>query len=236
VATTQLARARPARLGYFDTSVGKKQVMAVSGLLMAGYLALHLWGNLKVFQGPEALDTYAHWLRTVGGPLFSDNQLLWLVRVVLGAALVLHIWAAWTLTRQDYAARPVGYAGRRNLESTYASRTMRWGGVIIGLFIVYHILDLTTGTVHPAPFDAGAVYRNVVTGFSVWYVSLVYSLAMVAVGLHLYHGIWSMFQTMGWNGRRLTRVWRGLATLFALVITLGNIAIPVAVLTGVVHL
>jgi succinate dehydrogenase / fumarate reductase, cytochrome b subunit len=234
MATASLTR--PLHLGYFETSVGKKLVMAVSGFLMVGYLILHLWGNLKLFQGPQAVNAYAAWLRTVGDPFFSYSQLLWLVRVVLGAALVLHIWAAYTLTRQDLAARPIGYAGRKNLESTYASRTMRWGGVIIGLFIVYHVLDLTTGTLHAGAYREGNVYANVVAGFQVWYVSLIYSLAMVAVGLHLYHGVWSMFQTVGWNGVRLTHVWRGVATLLALVIALGNIAIPVAVLSGLVHL
>jgi succinate dehydrogenase / fumarate reductase cytochrome b subunit len=235
LATSPQLRVRTTRFGYWDSSVGKKQVMAVSGFIMLLYLVLHLWGNLKVFAGPQPLNTYADWLRTVGDPLFSNSQLLWLVRVVLAAALVLHIWAAWSVTRQDLAARPIGYAGRRNLESTYASRTMRWGGVIIALFIVYHVLDLTTGTVHPAPFEAGNVYQNVVSGFRVWYVSLIYIVAMIAVALHLYHGVWSMFQTIGWNGPRLTHVWRGLATVIAVVIGLGNIAIPVAVLTGFVH-
>ncbi len=150
MATSPQVRIRGVRLGYWDSSVGKKQVMAVSGFIMLGYLVLHLWGNLKIFAGAQTINTYAAWLRTVGEPLFGDSQLLWIVRVVLAIALVLHIWSAWSVTRQDVAARPIGYASRRNRESTYASRTMRWGGVIIALFIVYHILDLTTGTVHAA--------------------------------------------------------------------------------------
>ncbi|MBV9168981.1 MAG: succinate dehydrogenase, partial [Chloroflexi bacterium] len=116
MATSPQVRIRGVRFGYWDSSVGKKQVMAVSGFIMLGYLVLHLWGNLKIFAGPEALNTYAAWLRTVGDPLFGNNQLLWIVRVVLAVALVLHLWSAWTLTRQDLAARPIGYANRRNLE------------------------------------------------------------------------------------------------------------------------
>jgi succinate dehydrogenase / fumarate reductase cytochrome b subunit len=234
MATSPQARVRGVRLGYWDSSVGKKQVMAVSGFIMLGYLVLHLWGNLKLFAGAQAINTYAAWLRTVGDPLFGYSQLLWIVRIVLAVALVLHLWAAWAVTRQDLAARPVRYARRRNRESTYASRTMRWGGVIIALFLVYHILDLTTGTVHAGTYQEGNVYQNMVSGFQVWYVSLIYIVAMIAIGLHLYHGVWSMFQTVGWNGQRLTHIWRWLAGIVAVVIALGNISIPVAVLTGIV--
>jgi succinate dehydrogenase / fumarate reductase cytochrome b subunit len=147
----------------------------------------------------------------------------------------LHVTAAYQLSRQDYAGRPVRYAVRKNLESTFSSRTMRWGGVFILLFIVYHVLDLTTGTLHPGRFEEGNIYGNVVGSFQVWYVALIYIAAVTALGLHLYHGVWSMFQTLGLNSSRSDRLWRNLGIFFSVVLTLGNVAIPVAVLTGVVR-
>src|SRR5690606_11720607 len=153
------------------------------------------------------------------------SQLLWLVRIVLLVAVLWHILVAYQLTRLDLAMRPTGYAQHRKVSAergsgTVSSRTMRWGGVVILLFILFHLLDLTTGTLHPASIP-GDVYGNVVVGFRRWYVTAFYVLAMVALGLHLHHGVWSMFQTLGWNGPRVNGLWRGLARISAIVLAVG---------------
>src|ERR1043166_8295034 len=198
-----LARSRPITglTSLWRSTVGKKYVMAVTGLIWFGYLVLHLWGNLKIYAGPSYLNDYGGWLRTVGEPFFGFSQLLWLVRLVLIPAFVVHVWAAVQLTTRDNASRPVKYSTRKNLESTIASRTMIWGGLFILLFVIYHLLDFTFGTVNPN-FIEGDIYHNVVASFRAWPVSLFYVLAMLAVGLHLFHGIWSLFQTLGWNTAR----------------------------------
>ena len=217
------------------SAVGKKAVMAVSGIVLFGYVLLHMLGNLKLYEGPQKLDAYAGFLREVGSPLVPPEGLLWVVRVVLLVAVVLHVWSAWALTRMSYAARPVGYEKRDAVAMSYASRTMRWGGVILLLFIVYHLLHLTTGTLHPR-FMPGAVYHNIVTGLQVWWVALFYAAAQVALGLHLYHGLWSMFQTLGWNHPRYNRWRRWFAAAFAWLITLGNLSFPLAVWSGLITL
>jgi succinate dehydrogenase / fumarate reductase cytochrome b subunit len=219
---------------FYQAAVGKKAVMAVTGLILFGFILLHMVGNLHLYEGPGHLDEYGTFLRQVGAPALPPNGALWLVRLVLLTAVVLHIWAAWQVTRMSREARPSRYEHKEVRHTSYASRTMRWGGVIILLFIIYHILHFTTGTVHPT-FVEGAVYRNVVTGFRVWWVSLFYIVAQVALGLHLYHGVWSLFQSLGWNHPRFNH-WRdGLAHGFAWLITLGNISFPIAVLTGLVR-
>src|SRR3569833_220577 len=187
-----LARTRPITgiSSLWNSTVGKKYVMAITGLIWFGYLIVHLWGNLKIYASPADLNTYAGFLRTVGEPLFGNSQLLWVARIILIPALILHIVSAAQLKARDQASRPVGYAVRRNLESTFASRTMIWGGGFIALFIVYHVLDFTFGTVNPSFVD-GDIYHNVTASFHVWYIALFYVLAMLAVGLHLFHGIWS---------------------------------------------
>lgn len=161
-------------VALWSTSVGKKAVMAVTGLILTGFVIAHLLGNLKVFQGEEKFNAYAVWLRAAGSPAFGHEQLLWLGRLVLLTATVLHIGAAVQLAQMSYAARPVRYARREPIQSTYASRTMRWGGAIITLFVIYHLLHFTFGAVGYAPgqYRPMSVYRNVVIGVSVWYVSL----------------------------------------------------------------
>ncbi len=216
------------------TTVGQKAVMAVTGIILFGFVLLHMLGNLKVFQGPAKLDAYAEWLREVGSPLLGHGQLLWIVRGVLIVATALHMWSALVLTRVSRAARPVGYRRLQPVESTYASRTMRWGGVLIALFVAYHLLHLTFGTLHP-DFRTGSVYHNMVAGFRVWPVSAFYIVAMVALSLHLFHGLWSLFQTLGWNHPKYNRYRRAFAMVFALVIGAGNISMPVAILLGFVR-
>lgn len=220
---------------FTRSAVGKKAVMAVTGIILFGFVLVHMIGNLKLYEGQQYLDNYAGWLRTVGSPAVPTSGLLWLARLVLIAAVVLHIWAAYTLTRMSQTARPHRYERYNPVHVSYASRTMRWGGVIIVLFVIYHLLHLTAGSVHP-DFQEGNVYHNVVTGFQVWWVSLFYIVAQVALGFHLYHGLWSLFQSLGWNHPRFNPWRRAFAHAFAWIITLGNISFPVAVLTGLVHL
>lgn len=231
-----LARSRPITglASLWRSTIGKKYVMAITGLIWFGYLIVHLWGNLKIYAGPQFLNEYGGFLRTVGEPFFGTSQVLWLARIVLIPAFVVHIWAALALTSRDRASRPHAYAMRKNLESTIASRTMIYGGLFILLFVIYHVLDFTLGTVNPS-FEEGNIYHNVVASFRVWPVALFYVLAMLAVGLHLFHGIWSMFQTLGWNTARANRLIRNFATFGAVVLTAGNVSIPVAVLTGLVR-
>src|SRR5262245_20214357 len=183
----------------YKSAVGKKAVMAASGIVLFGFVLVHMIGNLKLYEGVDEqghyiLNNYAGFLRSVGTPAFPTSGLLWIARSILIVAVVLHIWAAWQLTLMNRAARPVGYAGRDLVQADYASRTMRWSGVIILLFVVYHLLDLTFGAANPN-YVEGDVYHNVVASFSRWPVALFYVLANVALGFHLYHGLWSMFQS-----------------------------------------
>ena len=218
----------------WGTMVGKKVVMAVTGLVLVGFVIGHMLGNLKIFLGAETIDAYAGFLRTMGEPLFPNSLLLWVVRIILLACITLHITAALQVTRMNWSARPHGYDTKQSIATTYAARTMLWSGVILALFIVYHLLHLTAGAVsfQPGQFRHLAVYANVVAAFSVWYVSLTYILAMAALCLHLDHGIWSMLQTLGWNNARTSSALQVLSRVVALVVFVGFISVPVAVLAG----
>ncbi|MFD5559433.1 MULTISPECIES: succinate dehydrogenase cytochrome b subunit [Kitasatospora] len=222
-----------AAVALWRSSVGKKAVMAVSGLVMLAYLVAHMLGNLKVFLGPDDLNGYAHWLRTIGQPVLHYGWFLWLARPVLVAAVVAHGVAAYQLSRRDLKARPQQYVHRRR-QSTYATRTMRWGGVILGLFIVWHILDLTTLTVNPAA-EEGHPYQNIVASFSTWYGGGIYCLAVLALGLHVRHGFWSAAQTLGVNNPRRDRALKFAANALALLLTVGFVSVPVAVMAGLVR-
>jgi succinate dehydrogenase / fumarate reductase cytochrome b subunit len=217
----------------WDSTVGKKTVMAVSGLIMLAYLVVHLYGNLKIFFGPREIDDYAVWLRYVGAPFMHHEWVLWLTRIVLVAAVVAHAVTAYQLSRRDIKARPSKYVHKR-ARSSYATRTMRWGGVILGLFVVWHILDLTTGTVHSGGFQDLHPYENVVDTFSTWYGNVIYIVAMLALGLHIRHGVWSAAQTLGVSSRAWDRALKISANVFALLLTAGFISIPVGVMTGLV--
>lgn len=225
----------------YRSSLGKKQVMAVTGLLLCGFVAAHMAGNLKVYEGPEVYNAYAKGLRTIGVPFVPHSGLLWVMRGGLLLAVLLHIHAAWATTRQSHAARPVDYKRRAPVQTTYAERTMRWGGVIIALFVLYHLAHFTWGfdVAPPMTFVPHDPYRNFVAGFSIWWVSLIYVVAQVFLGFHLFHGVWSMFQSIGWVPRSIERGghdWRRtLATAFAVVVCLGNVSFPIAVLTGLVR-
>jgi succinate dehydrogenase / fumarate reductase cytochrome b subunit len=185
-------------------------------------------GNLQVYLGPEAINNYGVFLRQA-----LHGTGIWIARAVLLSAVLLHIWSATSLTLASRRARPEGYRVEKWKESTYASRTMRWGGVILLLFIIYHLLHFTTGTVHQT-FIEGDVYHNFVAGFRSVPVSLFYIFAMLALGLHLRHGVWSMFQTLGVSHPRYIRMAHVGAWIFSGVIVIGNISFPLAVLAGIV--
>ncbi|MFZ2491142.1 MAG: succinate dehydrogenase cytochrome b subunit [Thermoanaerobaculia bacterium] len=220
---------------FYRSTIGKKAVMAVSGLILFGFVFVHMIGNLKMYLGAEHFNEYAHFLRNVGAPAVPENGVLWIARVVLLVMAGLHVWSAWQLTQLAWAARGTEKYRRRDFEAAdYAVRTMRWGGVIVLLFIVFHILHLTTGQAHPS-FNAENPYANVVAGFQVPWVAAIYIVANLALGLHLFHGVWSMFNSLGLNHERFN-AWRTyFAATFALIITLGNVSFPLAVLTGIVR-
>lgn len=219
---------------FYRSAIGKKAVMAVTGLILFGFVFAHMLGNLKMYLGAAHLNEYAHFLRVVGEPLVPNMTLLWIARLVLLAAVVLHIHSAYSLTMMNREARPIAYTNRGYVKASYASRTMRWGGVIILLFIIYHLLHLTTGNVHQ-DFVKDDVYHNVVTGLRVWWVAAFYIAANLALGLHLFHGVWAMFGSVGLTNPRFEQWRRTFATAFAVIVTLGNISFPIAVLTGIVH-
>ncbi|TJZ51008.1 succinate dehydrogenase cytochrome b subunit [Streptomyces piniterrae] len=224
---------RPSFTGLlWHSTVGKKTAMAVSGIVMLLYLVVHMLGNLKIFFGAADFDAYAAWLRTIGEPFLHHEWFLWIARVVLLAAVLTHAVAAYQLSRRDIAARPMKYSHKRH-RASYATRTMRWGGVILGLFLVWHILDLTTLTVNPRA-ASGHPYANVVATFSTWYGNVVYIVAMLALGLHIRHGFWSAAQTLGANRPGRDRVLKTTANLLALLLTVGFVSVPVAVMTGLV--
>lgn len=200
--------------------------MAVTGVVLFGFVLGHMAGNLQVFMGPEAINAYGHFLHHV-----LHGTGIWIFRAVISVSAVLHIWAAWSLTATSLRARPVGYKMVTHRESTYASRTMRWGGPLILLFAVYHILDLTIGRANPG-FVPGDVYRNVVAGFQRPVVTAFYVVTMLVLGLHLQHGFWSMLQTLGASHPRYDPWRKAASTAFAVVVCGGFIVVPLAVLAG----
>lgn len=220
-------------LELYRSSVGKKIVMALTGAVLVLFVVGHMAGNLKAFQGAAAFNHYAEGLREVGKPFLPRTGALWIVRGVLLASVALHIMAAVQLARSSRAARSVDYRKEESLAFSYASLTMRWGGVVIFLFVVYHLLHLTFGTAH-ADFVPGDAYHNLVVGFRNPLVSGAYIVAMGALALHLYHGVWSSFQTLGLNHPKYNRFRRPLAAAVATLVFVGFVAVPVAILAGVI--
>lgn len=228
MATTVIAahEVRPAR--FWAATNGKKIVMAITGAVLFLFVIGHMLGNLQVFEGPDKLNAYGHFLHGV-------PELLWGVRIVLLACVILHIWASVDLALRKTKARPVSYAKRENTVSSYASRTMYWSGPIILAFVIYHLLHLTAGVIHPGgDFEEGDVYHNVVAGFQVWYVSAWYVFSMVLLAFHIRHGAWSMFQSLGVNHPRHTPILKSAALVLAIVIAAGYISIPVSIMLGLV--
>lgn len=209
--------------------------MASTGALMVAFLVLHMIGNLKIFTGGASFDHYAHWLRTIATPILPHEGFLWIQRAALVFAVVAHIWSATVLTVRARKARPVRYAHRPPVQGSYAARTMRWGGVIVLLFIVWHILDLTTRTVNPVG-DRDQAYAAVVQGFAPerWWVTLFYVVALVMVGFHLRHGLWSALQTLGVSNARRERALKAAALVVSVGLTAGFLLVPLAVTFGLV--
>ena len=236
----QITRSEPVTnrfTAFWSTEIGKKIVMAITGIVLIGFVIGHMVGNLKIFLGPGEINAYASFLRTVGAPAFGNEQVLWLVRIFLIICVTLHITAAIQLTRMSHAARPTGYAVKRNIKTTIAAQTMRWGGVLLALFIVFHLLHMTGGVVGFAPgqYIYLDVYHNVVAAFNVWPVAIFYVIAMGALCLHLSHGIWSMLQTLGFNTARNEALLKIIAHTIAIIVFLGFSSVPVAVMTGWLH-
>ena len=213
-------------VSFWQSTNGKKVVMAVTGAIMFLFIIGHLLGNLLVFGGPDAINAYARFLH-------FDDSLLWIVRSILIVAVVLHITATVQLALRNKRARPIGYSRKEAINSSYASRTMYWSGPIVLAFIIFHLLQFTAGYIHPeAAFIEGDVYHNLVAGFQVWWVSAWYIFALILLGLHLRHGLWSMFQSVGLAHPEHTRTMKRAALVVATIIILGYISIPISILAG----
>jgi succinate dehydrogenase / fumarate reductase, cytochrome b subunit len=221
----------------YRSTIGKKIIMAATGLILVAFVILHMLGNLQVFIGPAKMNSYAAFLKSLG-------ELLWLERIILLAALVLHVLMAWQLTRIADRARPIAYVSREPQVSTTASRTMRWGGVLILVFIVFHILHFTTGTLFPMAsrpdalypaFSQTDVYGNVIAAFRTPWVVTFYVVVMLFLLLHLFHGAWASVRTLGLSRPSPHPLHRRVATVIAVVVWLGFTAVPVAVFLGVIR-
>lgn len=221
--------ARTARM--FDAPVAKKAVMALSGLVLFGFVLVHMLGNLQVFLPPGPDGRYA--LDVYGETLHKSALVLWGARSFLLLTALAHIVSAIQLAQLKNAARPTAYVKQTAIVSTYASRTMYWSGPIVLAFLIYHLLHFTTGQAHP-DFQHMHVHENVIKGFSVWYVSLFYIVAMSMLCMHLYHGVWSMFQSLGLAHPSYTPKLKLAAKAFAAIVAAGNISIPLSVLAGLV--
>ena len=232
---TGVAPASPNRLlALWSSVIGKKVVMALTGAVLVLFVIMHMVGNLKIFSGPVEINAYSHFLRDVGWPEFANGQVLWIVRIVLLVCALLHITAAMQLTRMNWKARPVGYETKKDVETTWGALTMRWGGVLLAVFLVFHLLHFTAGVVgfQPGQFEHLMVYQNVVAGFTVVPVAIFYILAMCALCLHLDHGVWSALQTLGWVTTDNTKSIRWISRIVAIAIFAGFVSVPISVLAG----
>jgi succinate dehydrogenase / fumarate reductase, cytochrome b subunit len=209
--------------------------MAVSGLVFIAYVLLHMYGNLKAFAGHDAYNEYAHHLRTIGEPMLPESGLLWVLRVVLVLSLIAHVYAAVALWRRAGRARTQKYQVKRNVGSSFSSRWMRWGGVTILAFVIWHLLNFTVGKVNVQGGPTNDPYNLLVDSFSTWWLTLIYLLAMVALGLHLWHGVWSAAQTLGvTNNARARRNAKVGGVVAAVVIAGGFALVPLFILAGVI--
>src|SRR5690606_17768519 len=220
----------------YRSSIGKKIVMAVTGVVWIGYVIMHMYGNMKAFQGAESFNHYAEGLRELGSPVFGYLHLLTIARLVLIPTLILHIWSAYSLYQAARTARPVHYARWRPVRANYPSLTMRWGGVALLIFILFHLAQLTWGVpgIH-SDFVRGNAYHNLIGAFQFFPVTLLYLVGVVALGAHLYHGAWSMFRTLGAGTREWDAVARGVAWIVAIVVPVGFAAVPLAVQFGILQ-
>ncbi len=230
---------KPFLLDLYATAVGKKYVMAVTGIIGMGFVLVHMIGNLKMYLGAEDINHYGEFLRELLVPLLPRTYTLWILRITLIGAVILHLHAAYGLTVMNHHARSVKYQSERDYQiANFASRTMRWTGIIVALFIVWHLADLTWGPANnigaDGEFVRGDAYGNVVRSFERIPVSIFYVLANIALGIHLFHGAWSIFQSLGLNNPRFNKWRRAFATGFATIIVVGNVSFPIAVLAGIV--
>lgn len=225
-------------LDFYGSAIGKKAVMAVTGIMLLGFVFAHMLGNLHMYQDAEHMNHYGEYLRTIGEPILPHTGFLWILRSGLILAFVLHIHSAATLTILNKQSRAHGYKGGRSyMAADYAARTMRWSGIIVGFYLLFHLMDLTWGTGGATAdgFTRGEPYQNLVRSFQREPVAVVYIIANVLLGLHIYHGAWSLFQSLGLNNPRFNPWRRYFAIGLAAIIVIGNVSFPIAVMTGVVE-
>ena len=225
-------RPAPWPIAFYRSAVGKKWVMAITGIMLMGFVFFHMIGNLKMYLGPHAYNVYGEFLRDVAYPLLPRTVLLWIVRILLILAFVFHIHSAASLTMMNRRANAGGYVSRRDWQAANAaSRSMRITGIVILLFLFFHLADFTWGWINP-DFVRGDVYRNVQSSLTNVVPAIIYIVANIALGIHLFHGSWSMFQSLGLNNPRYNSWRRSFAIGFAAIVTLGNLSFPLAVVTG----
>lgn len=237
------AKRKPFLLDFYSTALGKKYVMAVTGLIGIGFVISHMIGNLKLYIGTVEengvevydADVYGEFLRELLVPILPHGVFLWILRLVLIVAVLLHIHAAYSLTVLNRKARSVKYQSDRDYQvADFASRSMRWTGIIVLFFIIAHLMDLTWGVTNPG-FERGEVYRNVDASLSRVPVAIMYIIANIALGIHLFHGTWSLFQSMGWNNPRFNSWRKSIAAGVATIVVVGNVSFPIMTLAGVIE-
>jgi succinate dehydrogenase / fumarate reductase cytochrome b subunit len=227
---------RPHRLKtLWRSTIGKKYVAAVTGVMLAGFVIAHMLGNLKALEGPgnghAALDRYAHFLRTIGSPVLPHDFALWVERIVLFTALVLHLTTVFQLYRRNQAARSKEHRPKR-IRSTIAARTMPLSGLLILVFLIFHVLQFTTFTIHPTPLASGTVYANAYGAFQKWWIVLIYVGAVVLLGFHMNHALWSGAQTAGVDNPDRNWLWRRLASAVTVITVIGFALVPTLFWTG----
>ena len=236
-------RRKPFLVDFYSTALGKKYVMAITGIIGIGFVISHMIGNLKAYIGTVSengqevydIDIYGEYLRELLVPLLPHGVFLWIMRIVLLGAVVLHVHAAYSLTVMNRTARPIKYQSDRDYQiANFASRTMRWTGIIVLLFLLWHLADLTWGWANP-DFEHGMVYRNLDASLSRVPVAILYIVANIALGIHLFHGTWSLFQSIGWNNPRFNQWRKSIAAGVATLIVVGNVSFPIMTLAGVIE-
>lgn len=218
------------------STIALKILMALSGIIFIGFVLVHMYGNLKAFGGEQAFNEYAHHLRELGEPMLPHAGALWLIRLVLIVSLVAHVGAAYALWRRAATARPQQYVVKKHPGSSLSSRTMRWGGLALLIFVIWHLLHFTIGKVNPAGGETNNPYQLMVDSFGLWWMTLIYLVAMLALAFHLHHGTFSAIQTLGWTTSATARA-RARATgwVVAVLIAGGFSLVPIAVLVGVIN-